>query len=391
MGIIRRRLDYILKHNLLIQRFYKYILSNTFKFIGIFIKTDDRLILFNGHGRKFNDSPKKIYDYLIKNGLYKDYKIVWALDEPEKYDIPFATKVKMDTLKYFIIALKAKYWVSCVNIERGLKFKKKQTIYLNTWHGIPIKKIGNAVNNRRDFDFSNIDIFCCSGDYEREIYIRDFNVLEEKLIFSGLPRNDQLYNVSIKDIERYKKKLNLPLDKKVILYAPTWRDSKNFGKTYNLAPPVDIEYLQSKLQDKYVLLMRTHPYTNKLMGINFNNFIRDFSEYPNINELLIVADILVSDYSATIFDFSILERPIICFAYDYDEYSRERGLYLDLENEFPGGIIKTQEDLVERIITLDYEIESIKIAEFKRKYIQTNGNATEICVNELLSANNINK
>lgn len=125
MGNIRKKIEYILKHNLMIQQIYKCMMSLFFRFIGFFVSTDEKLILFNAHGRKYNDSPRAIFKYMIGDERYQDYKFVWALDEPEKYDIPQCSKVRMDTIKYFITALKAKYWVTCVNIERGLHFKKK--------------------------------------------------------------------------------------------------------------------------------------------------------------------------------------------------------------------------------------------------------------------------
>jgi CDP-glycerol glycerophosphotransferase len=386
VGNVRSKIDYILKHSLFIQKMYKHVMSIFFQFIGLFHSTNEKLILFNAHGRKYNDSPRAIFEYMIKNDRFKDYTFVWALDNPEKYDIPHCNKVQMDTMKYFITAIKAKYWVSCVNIERGLNFKKKQTVYLNTWHGTPLKLVGNAINGRNDYDFSSIDIFCYAGEYEKGIYTKDFNVSKDSLLSSGLPRNDELYNISHKEVTNYKRLLNLPEDKKVILYAPTWRDSKDNGKSYLLKPPINLDYWEQKLQDDYVLLLRTHAYTNKVMGIEFNEFVRDFSDYPEINHLLITADILISDYSATIFDYSILEKPIICFGYDYEEYSADRGLYLDLEQELPSGVIKSQEDVVNKIKNMDYKKECQKTAEFKNKYLETGGNATELCVKSLMKS-----
>jgi len=384
VGNIRKNIDYILKHNLMIQQIYKCVMSLFFRFIGFFVSTDEKLILFNAHGRKYNDSPRAIFEYMISDERYQDYKFVWALDEPEKYDIPKCSKVRMDTIKYFITALKAKYWVTCVNIERGLHFKKKQTVYLNTWHGTPLKLIGNAVSGRKDFDFSNVDIFCYAGKYGSEIYKKDLNVLKNNFLLSGLPRNDKLYHISNEDIACYKRLLNIPKNKKVILYAPTWRDSTDKGKSYSIEPPIDIAYWQKELQDEYVLLLRTHAYTDKLLGIEFNEFIRDFSEYFEINHLLSVADILISDYSATIFDYSILERPIICFGYDYNKYKIDRGFYIDLEKELPNGVLKTEDEVLEWLFSMNYEEECRKTRDFKIKYIEAGGNATEMCVNALM-------
>lgn len=385
MDGIRKKIDYILKHNLTIQLIYKKVMSLVFKFIGLFIETDDKLILFSGHGRKYNDSPRSIYEYMISRDEYKEFKYVWALEEPDKVEIPKGTKIKADTMKYFITTLKAKYWVTCVNIERGLNYKKKDTIYLNTWHGTPLKTIGNSASSRKDYDFSNIDLFCCSGNYEKDIYMRDFNILETSILFCGLPRNDELYNITNDKIKKIKTELKIPENKKIILYAPTWRDSKDKGDSYSIKPPINIKYWKEELSDEYIVLLRTHAYTNELLGVEFDDFIRDYSMYPNINDLLIISDILISDYSAVIFDYSILERPILCFGYDYEQYKRERGLYTDLNKELPSGVLKNEEEVLDKIKKLDFEFEGEKTTKFKKKYLEFGGRATQICVEKLLN------
>lgn len=384
MGIILSKVDFILKHYVWIQNIYKFVMGFFFRTLGLFLKTDEKLILFNAHGRKYNDSPRKIYEHMISQKDLSGYKYVWALDSPEKYNIPNANKVKMDTLQYFVTALKAKYWVTCVNIERGLNFKKKNTVYLNTWHGIPMKTIGNSVKGRTDFNFENIDLFCYSSQYEKDIYIRDFNVKEESLILTGLPRNDELYSVTPDKIKEYRDLLNIPSNKKVILYAPTWRDSEDIGKNYSIKPPIDIDIWRKELERDYVILFRTHSYTNNIIGIEFDEFIRDLTDYPEINHLLIASDILISDYSATIFDFAILEKPIVCFAYDYQEYKVNRGLYLNLELDLPNGIIRNQMELIDQIKKMNYSNECRKVAGFKKKYHRAGGSATSLCTKQLL-------
>ncbi|MFR0779337.1 MAG: CDP-glycerol glycerophosphotransferase family protein [Zhenhengia sp.] len=384
MNRMRKKIDYILKHNLIIQLLYKKIMSNFFKIMGLFVKIDKEMIIFSGLSRNYNDSPRAIYEYMISKEEYSNFKYVWALEEPDKVDIPKCIKVKVDTWKYFMYTLKAKYWVTCVNIERGLNYKKEDTRYLNTWHGTPLKTIGNSAGRRKDFDFSSIDLFCCAGRYEKDIYIRDFNVLEKNILFSGLPRNDELYNTTSDKVKQIRNKLKIPPDKKVILYAPTWRDSTDRGNSYSIKPPINSKYWKKQLSDKYVVLLRTHAYTNQLMGVEFDEFMQDYSRYSEINDLLIIADILISDYSATIFDYTILERPIICFGYDYEQYKKDRGFYIDLDKELPGGVLKDEKEVLERIKTLDFEFESKKVAEFKKKYLEFGGSATEECVKKLL-------
>ncbi len=138
------RLKTLLKQNRVLYLIYNYFFSFILNFIGLFVKTNNKLILFNSFGgRKYDDSPKAIYEYMKNNRKYKDYKMVWALDSYKTVEGLNIDYVKNNSLKFFITALKAKYWITNTSIERGLKFKKRNTIYVNTWHGSVIKKIGN--------------------------------------------------------------------------------------------------------------------------------------------------------------------------------------------------------------------------------------------------------
>lgn len=381
----RARLDYMLKHNYFINRTFTLTTSAALKAMGMFLPIDNKLVVFSAHSRKYNDSPRALYEYMISNPEYQNYRFVWGLEDPEHVELPGpAIKVKADTPEYFRYCLKARYWITCVNIERSLHFKKKGCRYLNTWHGTPFKHVGNDAGVRKDYDFRAVDLFCYASDYEKEIYKRAFNVREEALIPTGLPRNDELYRVDEDKIRAIKERLRLPLDKKIILYAPTWRDSTDNGATYSIKPPIDSKKWEQELGDEYIILFRTHGYTNKLLGIEFNDTIRDYSAYPVINDLFAVSDILISDYSASMADFSILERPVLCFTYDYEQYRDERGLYLDYEKEMPSGILRTEDDVLRYIKTMDYEAESKKSKEMiKDRITYFGGHATETCLERL--------
>ena len=384
MSGIRARLDYLLKHNYAFNRVFNALASCWLRVWGWFIPMDNELIVFSAHTRKYNDSPRAIYEYMITHDEFKNFRFVWALEDPDSVDLPGpATKVKSDTVAYFKATLQAKYWITCVNIERGLHYKKRNCVYLNTWHATPVKTMGNSAAGRKDYDFSHVDYFCVAGEYEKEIYKKDLNIREESVLKTGLPRNDELYRITEKEILSIKQRLNIPLDKKVILYAPTWRDSKDGGKTYAMKPPIDVAYWEKELSDDYVLLFRTHQYTNTLLGIEFNDFSRDFCSYPVVNDLIKVADIMISDYSAIIFDYSITERPLLCFGYDYDRFAEDRGFYVNIEEVLPMGVQRTQEELINVLKTLDYTKSSEKTRVFKNKFMQYGGHATETCVKVL--------
>ena len=382
----RARLDYVLKHNYAVNRLFNWSVSSFMKLWGLFVPTDEQMVIFSGHTRKYNDSPKALYEYMLAHSeAYSKYRCVWALEDPEAVEVPGnPTKIKADTLEYFKYTLKAKYWVTCVNIERSLHYKKRNCRYLNTWHGTPFKHIGNDAGVRKDYDFGSMDFFCYASDYEKEIYKRAFRVREEALIPTGLPRNDTLYGVTENEVKELKKKMGLPLDKKVILYAPTWRESNDKGSSYVIKPPVTAKKWEEALGKDYVVLFRMHAYSNKVLGIEFNDTIRDFSAYPDVNDLFKISDILISDYSASMADFSILERPVLCFAYDYEEYRKERGLYMDYEKEMPSGLLRTEDEVLRYVEEMDYEKESEKTRDMlKGKLLQYGGHATKECLDIL--------
>lgn len=383
----RARLDYLLKHNEFINVCFRKTLSGVMRVWGAFIPMDDKMIIFSGHSRKYNDSPRTIYEYMISHPQYAGYKYVWALEDPDNVEIPGpAIKIKADTPEYFKYTLKAKYWITCVNIERSLKYKKKKCVYLNTWHGTAFNTIGNEAGGRKDYDFSHITYFCYESEFQKYHCMKGFNTREESMIPTGYPRNDTLYYTTEDEIKHLKEKLGLPSDKKIILYAPTWRDSYDKGKSYAIKPPINVKYWEERLGKDYIVMLRTHAYTTKLLGVEFNEFIRDFTSYPAVNDLFKVADVLISDYSSCVTDYCILERPIICFAYDYEEYKAARGLNIDFETEMPSGIKKTEQEVIDFLLTMNYDEECKKTKALKDKYTYIGGHATELCVEKMFGA-----
>lgn len=378
---IRERLIYILKHNTTISYMYKHIMSILFQFIGLFIKQDHKLVLFSSFaGKKFNDSPKVLFEHMKANPNCMDYTFVWAFENPDKFDIEGAQKVKIDTLAYFILALKARIWITSVNIERGLKFKKKNTLYINTWHGAGTKKIGNACPNRNDYDLSTVDYMLVQSDFEKEIFIRDFNCNKKAILMCGFPRNDELFFITDEIRESFRKYFGIPAGKKVILYAPTWRDSVDGGLSYKVTPPIDIIKWKDRLKDEYVILFRMHPFTNQIDNLVFDEFTRDVTNYDNLNHILAITDILITDYSTIIYDSSAARIPFLCFGFDYDTYEKERGFYFDLRTEYPKGVLYTEDQVLDAIDDLSFDE---KYEAFRNKYIQAGGKSTSLLLNKI--------
>lgn len=376
---MRQRLDYLLKHNAALQKLYRVIMSFVFRVWGAVLPTDDKLVFFVSFmGMGFNDSPKAIYDYIMSHEQYKSYRCVWAFEHPEKY--PDLETVKIDTVAYFKTALRARYWITNTNIERGLRFKKKDQVYLNTWHGIALKHIGNDVEGRKDYNFDAVDHLVVSGDYDERVWKSAFNADEKTYLRCGMPRNEELWLANGERKRLMREKLGLPADKKVILYAPTWRESTDGGKSYEIKPPIHFDVWKKELGSEYIVLFRAHHQTTKVLGVKYDDFVRDASDYPAVNDLMIASDMLITDYSAIAFDYAVLCKPIFCYAYDYETYLTERGTYFDIDDRYPNKSCRTEGELLSRIRNIDYELECSNTRRFRDEFIQYGIGATEACV-----------
>lgn len=373
---MRNTLEYLIKHNAFVQLCYRKIVSSFFKILGCFVKTDPKLVLLTSmSGDQYSDSPKVLFQAMVKDDLFKDYHYVWAFKNPEKFIVPQASTIKIDTMHYFITALKAKIWITNVNIERGLNFKKKDTIYLNTWHGTGPKKGGNAVPGRKDYDFSRVDIFCCDGQYTHDVFIKWWNTREESMLWCGRPREDELFQLTELDKNQIKNELSLPLDKKIVLYMPTWRENDISLFCW--------EKWKDTLGTKYVILERIHHFNKDSISQLNHDYIVDVTGYDDVNKLYLIADILISDYSSAFFDYGLLGKPMLCYAPDYEQYCKNPGLFMDLKDEFPGGIKKREEDVVNDLLNMDYLKESIATQEYVNHYVSHPVNATKSCIDRL--------
>ena len=150
---LRAKIDYELKHHSWILKMFRLLASTVMRFWGMFVKTDPKMVLFSALGRQYNDSPKAIYEAMLRQSRFKDYRFVWALENMDTEIPGHPIRVKADSFQYFKTSLKARYWITSVNIERSLRYKKKDCIYLNTWHGVSLNAVGNGVPGRDDFDF----------------------------------------------------------------------------------------------------------------------------------------------------------------------------------------------------------------------------------------------
>ena len=364
----------LLKRNKVLYLIYFRVASALIKVIRIFVKTDDRLILFVSFGgRRYADSPKVIYEGMRHDKRFSGYKLVWGFVNPN--DFPeIGQKVKIDTIKYIITSLKARCWVTNVSIERGLSYKGNRTFYLYTGHGSPIKKCGSDVKYKNTFKSSgksSVNACLAQSEFEKEIRSRLLAVSSDEAYLTGTPTNDILANYDEKYRTAIRKELGIEDNKKAILYAPTFREYSHLGSTD--MPEVDFFKWHRLLGDDYVILYRAHPESNAKPIRNEDWFV-DVTKWEDIEPLMIASDALISDYSGLITDYSIMHKPIFLWTYDYEQYEKTRGLYFDVRQVLP--FAEKETTLLSMIKEGYTQEQKDMLINFQRKYATVYGSAT---------------
>ena len=223
-----------------------------------------------------------------------------------------------------------------------------------------------------DTDVKRYNYFISPNKFSTEKFITAFRVDKNKIIETGYPRNDYLTNITENEILNLKIKYNIPLEKKVILYAPTWRDNSFNNKGYIFNLEVDFHYWKRELGEGFVVLFKPHYLiVNKYCNDDLKGFLYSIDEDEDINELYVISDILITDYSSVFFDYAILKRPIYFYMYDLKEYSDNlRGFYLDINKDLPGEVITNETKLLNLVKNNKsyYKHNEIKINIFNERY-----------------------
>ena len=215
--------------------------------------------------------------------------------------------------------------------------------------------------------YDRFDYVVVGSDNMASIFMESFGIKnEERLLKTGIPRTDFFFKqekiATIK--KRLHKKYPLINHKKVILYAPTYRESDLIESSLAL----DFDKMYEELRHDYVVLLKLHPALHDSDKVKLPSFLLNVSDYPDINHLLTVTDILITDYSSVPMEFSLLDRPMIFFAYDLKEYEQERGFWEDYEENIPGPIARTTEEVIELIKQDSFDL--AKVSAYSNKWNQ---------------------
>lgn len=337
-----------------------------------FSQKDNWVVFESFLGKNYSDSPKYIYKYLLEH-KGDQYRYIWIINDT-KTEIPGnPVKVKRFSLKYFYYMTRAKYWVN--NMRQPVWYAKRDSqVLLETWHGTPLKKLvfdmddvysASPTYKRQVYSQSRFwDYLISANPFSTEVFQSCFLYEKDKILESGYPRNDILYAPDKDKIAaKIKKNLGIPEDKKTILYAPTWRDDEFYDKgQYKFKLKLDLEYLRKELGDEYVILLRTHYFIADAIDVTgMEDFVFNVCKYNDIAELYLISDICITDYSSVFFDYANLRRPILFFTYDLEKYRDVlRGFYISIEDDVPGPLLFTNEEIVSAIKDIDKVNEQYK-------------------------------
>lgn len=269
------------------------------------------------------------------------------------YHLATCEKVFVDNYFGFLAAVAFKPSVQCIQL----------------WHAAgAIKQFGlkdPAIQGRSRLAYKRFnkvyrqfDHVVVGSDHMASIFRESFNLSEDRILRTGIPRTDFFFDETAKKNAEQTLVEQYPIikEKKVLMYAPTYRDDELNSAELAL----NIDKMYQELKDKYVLFLRLHPAVNGEFQNKYPGFVINVSSYHNMNHLLVVTDMLITDYSSIPFEFSLLDKPIAFFAYDLDQYTLDKGFWKTYEDLVPGPVAETTHDLVDIIENGTYDMDRIR-------------------------------
>lgn len=350
---------------------------------------NNKIVIDNFGGRGFGDNPKYIVEALLKHNE-NDLDIVWLVNNMDSVVPKGVRKVKYNTVSSIKELATAKVWID--NIKNSVKpRKRKGQYYIQTWHGgIGLKSVEAQVESKLSpkyvinakRDAAQTDLMLSDSDWTTNIF-KNWFWYDGPIKKTGFPRNDILVNPESSLKKKVLSFLGIDEDKKILLYAPTFRDNSDIS-VYQEDFNKILKAANERFNSTYVALIRLHPNTwaelktNNVKLYNFNDKIINASSYPDMQELLAVSDILITDYSSCMFDGMISNKKVFLLAKDLAEYSsRDRGLLFKIE-ELPFELALSSSDILKRISEFNEKEYFNRVNAFQKKLnIYENGNASD--------------
>lgn len=344
----------------LIYKLYKYlkvsiILENLYFLFQIF-PIKNKVMVVNHYGNGYGDNAK----YIVEKLLQKNIEVIWVVKN-KNIELPMGVKkVKIGTFRYFYEIFTSKIWID--NCRKPYFIKKRSVqYYIQTWHGAPaLKRIEKDVEEalseiyvkNAKQDSKNIDVMISNSKWMTELYRSSF-WYQGEILEIGSPRNDIFFEKKLNYREKIDNRYGSK-DRMIVLYAPTFRKTLTL-KHYNLNYDVLSEIFKKKFNKEVIFFIRLHPnISNKSKEIENKDNVINVSDFEDLQELMYASDILITDYSSLMFDFSLQKKPCFLYADDLEEYKKDRDLYFDIE-ELPFSFSQTIEEFKDKIQMFDFE------------------------------------
>ena len=362
------------------------------KFLCIFFvfPIKNNRIFFSAYsGRQYSCNPKYISDWIEQN--YKDeFEIIWAFNEPDAFSYLKNRNikcVKFKSIKYLYYLLTSKIVID--NVESWSILPKRTGQYvINTWHGggaykgVGLKRKDTSETLDKNMLRKNerISIYLSSSKVFSQMTLRESFQYNGKIMECGMPRNDLLIKNDENKKNIIKEKLGINKKTGIVIYAPTFRHDLKYK--YMLNYEKTLNALKNRFGKEWIMLIRTHYYlqSEKIESSR----VKNVSDYPDMQELLLISDVLITDYSSSIWDFSLMKKPCFLFMPDYNEYIDEREFYTPIQ-DWPYPASFSMEDLEDKIIKYDHELAKKRILNHHIKLgICESGMASEIVGKEIV-------
>ena len=311
----------------------------------------------------------KLKDYPeVKSYQFETLSIVNMIEAV--YHLTTSKHVIIDNYFGFLSAVKFRKGTECIQLWHAAGAIKKFGLLATVF-----KKRNRRAQKRFVKVYNNFHKIVVGSDALATVYADAFNLSQDQMLSTGIPRTDLFFDKVKKKqiINNFLNENQFLREKKIILYAPTFRDGEIEHFNLNL----NLEEIYKELHQEYILLIKLHPAVrNKINYLKqYSDFIFDYSLYPNVNELLLITDILITDYSSIPFEFCLLNKPMIFYPYDLEQYKKQRGFIEDYHATVPGPVVYSTKELIEVIQKNDFNMNDINT--FSQKWNQySKGNSS---------------
>lgn len=374
---------------------FRIMLSNVWygvieKIFWIFPINEKKICISSYFGKGYGDNPKYIVEEL--HGRTNAYKIIWIVKNMNDTNFPeWIIPVKRHSLAALYHIATAGIWIDNCRKHRALKRRKKQK-YIQTWHGsVALKKVENDAKEKLDIlyikdavqDSKNATLFISNGNWCTN-WFRNSYWYDGKIIESGTPKIDILINAKTEEMNKFRKKAGVKSGYKIAIYAPTFRVNNNTD-CYCIDYERLIKSLEKRFGGEWVVLLRLHPnLAGSHISTKTNNTV-EVTDYPDMYELLAISDVLITDYSSTMFEMSYTKKPVFLFATDINDYMNDRGTYFTFD-ELPFPLAENNDELEKNILNFDSKNYIEKSEAFlKRLGAVEDGHASERVVDAIIN------